>query len=219
MPGSLQAAGAAVIVVLEAGYDSETRPLSKARQRLLHPGLRARDPSARIFVGPDATAANLAAATAWAGADLVTASGHGTAEALVEFGGLRMLLDCSAQLPPLPNCIVQVTSCDCGWSLGPALVAKGCKAFIGYDDKLLLPQDDADFGVVAACDGAVVQTLLAGGTAAEAWTAAKERYAATALSLRNTGQTLLAGLLEVDSRRLVSPANRTGLGDPEARLS
>lgn len=94
-------------------------------------------------------------------------NGHGSASSFYDNNGKELVNLESSHV--FKNTIAFARACDCIQKLGVAAVAKGCKAFIGYRRKFLIPRwhwrtctplEDAAAKPVMHCSNTVVLELL-----------------------------------------------------------
>lgn len=132
-------------------------------------------------------------------------SGHGRADAL--FGdAFELLLSADPQRPRLPaelrGVVVHLLACKCAQRLGPALVAAGAAAFIGYDDDFLYDVDaPEDF---FECDAEIVRALASGLAAEDAVERARRRGARAVARLRAEAEPYRAAMLQFNLEHLRS---------------
>lgn len=72
---------------------------------------------------------------------LVIINGHGDVDLTTGYDN-QILVQVGVNESLLKNTIVYARSCSCAKKLGPACVAKGTKAFIGYDDEFVFMYDE-----------------------------------------------------------------------------
>ena len=119
----------------------------------------------------------------------VSASGHGSVDALFGWGVDNIVLQRTGLTPELAaGKIFHILACRCGSMLVPKLVELGAKAAIGYDEPYGLGSTTpgsplADLTVQAAI--VVDRVLLSGGTVQEAVDQAKDQYRASITKLEN----------------------------------
>lgn len=100
-------------------------------------------------------------------------NGHGNAGTIAGYDD-KTIVDVTSVLE---EAIVYARSCDAGRELGPALIARGTRAFIGYNrkfilgylpDKVMHPRKDPIARLFLEPSNLAVSTVLKGNTAAEA---------------------------------------------------
>ena len=106
-------------------------------------------------------------------------NGHGNAIAITGYDNEVIVDDASV----LEDAIIYARSCDAGRDLGPMLIKRGTRAFIGYDrkfilgylpDKIMHPREDPIARLFLQPSNLAVSTVLKGNTAAEAHARSKE---------------------------------------------
>ncbi|HEY4527161.1 MAG TPA: hypothetical protein VJK53_04955 [Candidatus Paceibacterota bacterium] len=106
-------------------------------------------------------------------------NGHGNSVAITGYNNEPIVDGMSA----LSGAIVYARSCDAGRDLGPVLIGRGTRAFIGYSrkfilgylpDKIMHPINDPIARLFLEPSNLAVTTMLKGKTAAEAHTRSKE---------------------------------------------
>lgn len=106
-------------------------------------------------------------------------NGHGNAVAIAGYDDQLIVDDASI----LVDAIIYARSCDAGRYLGPALVKRGIRAFIGYNrkfilgylpDKIMHPNEDPIARLFLQPSNLAVSTLIKGNTASEAHARSKE---------------------------------------------
>jgi hypothetical protein len=130
----------------------------------------------RLF-GPDASRSlNASFGTKVSGSDvtLVTGLSHGTPDAFTGYGG-EVLYGADSTVPQgeLTGKIVHFLSCSTGARLGPFL-AKYCKAFIGYINRVAIPSNPELMDALVNCDLQIDVALGRGQTVAQAVSKAKD---------------------------------------------
>jgi molybdopterin biosynthesis enzyme len=113
----------------------------------------------------------------------VTASGHGS---VLEYLGWNNEIVISGSTTVLPDDamirgkIFHILACSTAFSLGPALISRGAKAFIGYKDKYGITQNgviNSDLAMATVQAATQIDAvLLSGGTVKMAYDAAIQLY-------------------------------------------
>lgn len=202
------------IVTFDARWDAFSRAAREYRRGVLYPSLAAAGAQLEPVAGDllDRTALT---ALGDKPCSLLTGSGHGRAAAL--FGDEFALvlnadpLDRRIPAAALQGAVVHLLACHTACLLGPALVAAGTAAFLGYDDEFRF--DPACPEVAFACDAEIDRALVAGLSAGGAAARARAAFTRAAADARSRGDKELAAMLEFDRDHLRGPDDDSALGD------
>lgn len=157
---------------------------------------------------------------------MVAGLGHGEESTFLGNDGSPIFSAATpGSLTQLKGKVVHLTSCSTAQLLGPALVAAGARAFIGYADEVVFPLDKGGVGPAAFynCDFEIAKALARGDTAAEAVDAGRRALVSEASKIESQNLSL-AGLiaqsllLAAEDLRGPSAGDGGGFGDPTSKL-
>ena len=168
------------------------------------------------LAGADATRAKVGALLGTGGVDLITGSGHGFPERFTG-QGRDPILEIGSYAPvEVSGAIVHLLSCETAKELGADLVSNGCKAFFGYDETFVFPDEAARLFLEA--DSQIDLKLAEGATAEEAYRAAIRVFDRHIVRLLQAGQVFVAAALKRNRDHLCAPPKDPKWGDPAAKL-
>ena len=113
--------------------------------------------------------------------------------------------------------IVHFLSCQTAEKLGPDFVAKGCRAYFGYDADFTWDPKVAD--TFLECDSAIDRAFAAGLTAGQVHDRTKALFDKHIARFRANGNDYNAAMLEFNRDHLRCPASGSQWGDLNARLA
>lgn len=198
------------VLAVDTKSDDLTQACFDAREMIVYPHFDDRSLVTSRLIGPAATSAAVVAALTPT-VTFLTASGHGLPDRLL--GQTGIVLQVGAYPPAVVRQkIVHLLACHCGESLGPDLVANGCRAFLGYREQFLFPAaSPRDF---LECDGAIDRALANGMTAADAFALAIKAFNRKIDELTREGKAFRASLARHNRNCLVGPSLDPKWGDP-----
>lgn len=168
-------------VFFEANHESITARVHAARRKVL--ATNSAHPEYKLF-GSDAAYMDVKAAHAKAKAfGLFSGLGHGGPD---EFCGqwdwhLYDTADSKTANYTANEAIIHLYSCECGVTLGPFLVKKGARAFIGYTQPVSVPSNQAVVDEFVKVAAAIDHSIIAGDSSA----VTKRKADAAAVAVEN----------------------------------
>ena len=149
-------------VIFEANYDTVTARVHAARRKVLS----ALGASPRVdLLGSRAVAAEVRTAHKSLGAIyLFSGMGHGDPDEFCGQLGLKVYdkADSVRTNYTTRETIVHLYSCECALGLGPHLISKGAKAFIGYTRPVSVPTTQAVVDEFVKVAAVIDESILAG---------------------------------------------------------
>jgi hypothetical protein len=202
------------VLAIDTSSDELTQACLNAREATVYSHFDEQSLVTSRLIGPAATATAVIAALT-PGMTFFTASGHGLPDRLIGQDGTILQVD---QYPPVAvqNKIVHLLACECGETLGPDLVANGCRAFFGYREQFLFPTSSP--GDFLDCDGVIDRALADGLAADDAFGLAIRAFNRRIAALKQAGQAFRASLVQHNRDCLVGPSLDPKWGDPKATI-
>jgi len=204
------------LMAVEANDDLPTRATYAYRDQNLYQGLDPVATSLLTLRGPLATQVFFSDRVAIQSPDYLVGVGHGEEDVLMGYSRGAVIKRGTYQRAEVAGRIVHLLACHTARRLGPDLVKKGVRAFIGYNWWVMV--QDEILGQFLECDTAIDAELLGGATVRQAYRRAIVLFDERIARLKAEGSLMRAALLETNRDSLMCPVTDPRLGDPEARL-
>lgn len=166
------------ILFVEAHHDSTTLSVHQSRRRILAKGSLPGTHTVIELYGASATAGDVR--TAWSAAvgylGLWSGMGHGDPDEFTGHNNVTVLKNPSGANNTCQQAIVHLYSCNCAKQLGGDLMAAKAKAFIGYNDYVLLPTDLSLMDDFVRVSAEVELAVMRGQTHVQAYANARATY-------------------------------------------
>jgi hypothetical protein len=193
---------------IDADFEPVTHAGYSHRFSYLYPKLKNMNIDLVFCSGPDDTRLNVASHAAVPTVAYVTGEGHGgPASYQGQDYGLIFAVG-GYQASEVRGKIAHFLSCRTAIQLGQDMVAKGCRAFFGYDFDFSYHPDFAD--VSLTCDSEIDLGFADRMTAAQVYARVKDRFVKTAADLRAIGgdpANRAAAAVETNFSHLVCPTS------------
>ncbi|HKP46337.1 MAG TPA: hypothetical protein VJT50_07035 [Pyrinomonadaceae bacterium] len=214
-------AGAAkpVVLAIDANFDPVTRAPFQHREANVYPQIAAKGfaivrrqgmQARRVDVAPQARKDNVV---------YITGVGHGFTNSYTGDNLDPIFVKSQLSEKECAGRIVHFLSCETAAGLGPAFVAKGCRAYFGYSDNFTYPPVLEQ--IFFECDSEIDRGFAEGLTADEVYKRVVALFQQHIDELKSTGDSgdlHNASILEVDLRLLRAPSVSPEFGDKNARL-
>jgi len=206
-------------LAIDAHGATDTNAMSDYLEKNIYTSLQPRFTMSPFF-GAMARAPIVAPAAVAPDVVLITGAGHGTPTSFQGFQGQAVFSIGAYNPDEVRGKIVHFLSCDSALQLGPDLVAKGCLAYIGYDDNFVF--DDAFGESFFKCNGQILLGLADGLSVGDAVGKAKDLFNTTINGLMSQGTAdsmAAAQRLQHNLLHLRSPLDGPQWGSADARLA
>jgi hypothetical protein len=206
------------VVAVDSNYDDATQAGFAYREKHVYPYFEAKGFTVRKFQGPLARRHYVAPDVKKPEVDYITGAGHGLADQyLGDFGNVIFQVG-NYQADEVDGRIVHFLSCQTARQLGPDFVAKGCRAYFGYDENFAYQPAYSE--IFFACDSEIDLAFADGLDAAAVYNRVRKLYNREIAKLRAAGKLYAAATLEFDRDHLRCPSSGgAAWGDPAAKLS
>ena len=161
----------------------------------------------RVYVAPEATQPNVV---------FLTGVGHGVADTYT--GDMYdPILSVGAYDPAeVAGKVIHFLSCDTALTLGPDVVANGCRAFFGYDTVLIYPPEEE--ATVLECDSEIDRAFADGLTAQQVYQRVRDLFDKRIGERQGAGAWYAASALATIRDHLRAPSVGAQWGSPGATI-
>jgi hypothetical protein len=208
------------MILADAAYDGATKSLWSARLQLTYTYAMTVWHERIDVYAAEFTNANMVASLQEPGVVFISAASHGRPAYLQGYRNPLSAPDEKVLLPDTypaaaaKGIIFHFCACHTGVSCGPALVAAGASAFLGYTERFQFSiLNDVE---MIRPDSMIDFTLLSAKTAGEAQDAAVAAYERAVDTFKRSGMVHEAAMLEWDRDHLVGPRTSSAYGNVEA---
>lgn len=208
------------IVAIDSYGGNDIRPISSYFETNVYPYLQSKGFTLSPFFGPVARLPYVGPAAADPSVTLLVGVGHGTYTSFLGFSEEAVFSIGSYAPDQVAGKIVHFLSCETARQLGPAFVADGCLAYVGYDENFTFDQDSGE--IFFACDAQFVLGLADGLTVDAAVNRAKAAYSQAIADLiaQNTPKSIeVSQWLKYNLLHLRSPLDGPQWGRGDIRLT
>jgi hypothetical protein len=218
-PSKAAKPGKPVVLAIDANFDPVTRAPFEHREANVYPHIEAQGfaivrrqgmQARRVDVAPQARKENVV---------YLTGVGHGFTNSYTGDNLDPIFVKSQLSEKECAGKIVHFLSCETAAGLGPAFVAKGCRAYFGYSDNFTYPPILEQ--IFFECDSEIDRGFVDGLTADQVYhnvVALFQKHIDQLKATGDSGDLHNASILEVDLRLLRAPSVSPEFGDKNARL-
>ena len=211
--------GKPVVLAIDANFDPVTRAPFQHRETNVYPHIEAKGFAIVRRQGMQARRADVAPQARKENVVYLTGVGHGFPNSYTGDNLDPIFVKSQLTEKECAGKIVHFLSCETAAGLGPAFVAKGCRAYFGYSDNFTYPPILEQ--IFFECDSEIDRGFADGLTADQVYQRVVALFQQHIDQLKSTGDSgdlHNASILEVDLRLLRAPSVSPEFGDKNARL-